>query len=79
VLPSFTQAPPLDAVAAKAQGLVIWKAEPGNADIPDPVRTFLASQGLPSEGLVPAALNVPYLFSGGSDAASFGYAWIGAS
>jgi 4-amino-4-deoxy-L-arabinose transferase-like glycosyltransferase len=79
VLPSFTQAPPLDAAAAKVQGLVMWKAEPGKADMPQPVRAFLASQGLPSEGLTPAALNVPYLFSGGRDMASFGYAWIGAS
>jgi 4-amino-4-deoxy-L-arabinose transferase-like glycosyltransferase len=77
-LPSFTQAPALEAATAKAQGLVIWKAEPGNAELPESVRTFLAALGLPSEGLLPAVLTVPYLFSGGRDKASFGYAWIGA-
>ncbi|WP_161974073.1 ArnT family glycosyltransferase [Rhizobium deserti] len=79
VLPSFTQAPPLEASTAKAQGLVIWKAEPDKAELPESVRTFLAALGLPSVGLLPAVLTVPYLFSGGRDKASFGYAWIGAS
>ncbi|UIK06642.1 hypothetical protein [Neorhizobium galegae] len=37
---------------------------------------YLQANGVAAERLTPATEAVPYLFSGGQDSVTFGYAWV---
>jgi 4-amino-4-deoxy-L-arabinose transferase-like glycosyltransferase len=71
--PSFGQTPLLDATERGLLGLIVWRVD-GN-EMPDGLSAYLQANGLEAERLAPATRAVPYLFSGGRDTVSFGFAW----
>ncbi len=74
LLPSFGQTPSLGAAERSQPGLVVWQS--GRGETLDALRPYLQANGVATEGLVPATKAVPYLFSGGRDSVTFGYAWV---
>lgn len=79
-LPTFDQAPPLDAAIRGKPGLVIWQIgrKGGEAMMPEALASYLRARGIAPETLSSSAMAVPYLYSGGRADITFGAAWIDA-
>jgi 4-amino-4-deoxy-L-arabinose transferase-like glycosyltransferase len=76
-IPGTPEPVSLEAVAHQGAGLVAWPAKPGDTDLPDTVAPFLTAHGLVvDESAGPRQTAVPYLFSGGRQTFTFGYAWV---
>ncbi|MCQ1833801.1 ArnT family glycosyltransferase [Neorhizobium galegae] len=73
LLQSFGQTPPLGEAERRQRGLIIWQ---GGGKTLDALKPYLRANGIAAEGLAPATKVVPYLFSGGRDSVTFGYAWV---
>ncbi|MFB9951289.1 glycosyltransferase family 39 protein [Rhizobium puerariae] len=79
LLPSFGQTPLLNQSERNRPGLVIWRTDPGSALPPGGLEPYLQENGIAPERLIPTTRTVPYLFSGGRDGVTFGYAWAPAT
>ncbi|MEN3146718.1 glycosyltransferase family 39 protein [Neorhizobium sp. IRAMC:178] len=73
LLQSFGQTPRLSEAERRQPGLIVWQG--GNEGL-DALKPYLQANGVVTEGLAPANKAVPYLFSGGRDNVTFGYAWV---
>ncbi len=71
--PRFGQTPLLDTMERGQVGLIVWR-ENGNG-MPDGLSAYLQENGIDAERLATATKAVPYLFSGGRDTVTFGFAW----
>jgi len=71
LLPSFGQTPPLGEAERRQPGLIVWRDSALAA-----LNPYLQANGVATEGLAPATKAVPYLFSGGRQSVTFGYAWV---
>jgi 4-amino-4-deoxy-L-arabinose transferase-like glycosyltransferase len=73
LLQSFGQTPPLGEAERSQPGLIVWQ---GGGETLDALKPYLQANAVAAEGLAPATKVVPYLFSGGRDSVTFGYAWV---
>ncbi|CDZ62557.1 PMT family glycosyltransferase, 4-amino-4-deoxy-L-arabinose transferase [Neorhizobium galegae bv. orientalis] len=73
LLQSFGQTPPLGEAERRQPGLIVWQ---GGGNILAALKPYLQANGIAAERLAPATEAVPYLFSGGQDSVTFGYAWV---
>lgn len=73
LLQSFGQTPPLGEAERGQAGLIVWQ---GGHEGLDALQPYLHRNGVAAEGLTPGTKAVPYLFSGGRDSVTFGYAWV---
>ncbi len=73
LLQSFGQTPPLGEAERNRPGLIVWQ---GGGEMLGALKPYLQANGVAAEGLAPATKVVSYLFSGGRDSVTFGYAWV---